>query len=130
MMSSYLLWGFCLVLLVALVLLATTFWRQLQQLRLSQTEQLRQQQQWLNELQGINQSNLGMGRRIHLLEKNLRQLIERIEDSQRQAASENKSFLSANRLFEQGASTEQVMAACQLTRAEAELVRNIQQQKN
>lgn len=119
---------FCLGLLLLILMLAGFCWHHYRLWQLQRQTDVLERQQLLQELHSISQSAVGMGRRIHWLEKALRQLNERQDEAKRQAESENKSFLSANRLFEQGASTEQVMATCQLTRAEAELVRNIQQQ--
>lgn len=80
------------------------------------------------ELNAVNHSTLGMGRRLQsLVDKN--ECIEKELEEIRKNDPVKVSYSEAARLVKMGASIEELMSACSISRPEAELVSALTNQK-
>lgn len=77
-----------------------------------------------NDVKEVRSAGIAMGRRITLLEQKLEQLSDK-QISMEDAAPERKIYSRAMRMVELGASLDEVIAECELPRAEAELLINL-----
>ncbi len=75
-----------------------------------------------NEVQGISHGAMGVGRRALTLEKHIHVLEGRIEEMQKNDPAK-VSYSEAARLVELGASVDDLMNTCGISRPEAELVK-------
>ncbi|MCP5079415.1 MAG: DUF2802 domain-containing protein [Psychromonas sp.] len=72
----------------------------------------------------LHSGNIGMGKKIQQLES----LIKKTQENQQNLvaqAPENRLYTRATKMVELGASIEELMAECELPRAEAELLLNL-----
>lgn len=73
------------------------------------------------EVQGVSHGAMGVGRKVLALEKELELLNVRVDEMQKNDPSK-VSYSEAARLVEMGATVEDVMNSCGISRPEAELV--------
>lgn len=73
------------------------------------------------EIQGVSHGAMGVGRRVLALEKEIEDLHIRLEEAHKNDPSK-VSYSEAARLVEMGASVDDLMNSCGISRPEAELV--------
>jgi hypothetical protein len=78
------------------------------------------------ELTSVNSGAIGIGQRIIVAEKKLGDL-EAVQDNQQHSNPENRPYLEAAALVEQGADASQLMEQCGLSEAEANLITMMKQ---
>lgn len=81
------------------------------------------------ELNAVNHSTLGMGRRLQSLVDKNEHLEKELEEIQKNDPVK-VSYSEAARLVKMGASVEELMSACSISRPEAELVSALTNQKS
>jgi hypothetical protein len=97
------------------------------------TRQLNQErQQFVQRLEMINKGAMGIGKRLLAMEQESRHH-EPASDSAKPASTATTDYLpysQAIKLFQQGASTEEVVERCHLSRAEADLMSLVHHQSS
>jgi len=81
-----------------------------------------------NDVKEVRSAGIAMGRRIALLEQKLEQLSDK-QVSMEDSAPERKIYSRAMKMVELGASLDELIAECELPRAEAELLLNLHRPK-
>lgn len=92
-------------------------------------EQLKQHQQQMilleSGIQEIRSSSIGVGQKVKQIESGLQQKIQQLQDAQQEMQQQeplNPLYQQAARLVTAGASVDDVMQECELSRTEAELL--------
>lgn len=80
-----------------------------------------QQQQLAQEMQGVSNGSVGVGRRLLELEHEYRELITRLDTLEHDDPS-RVAYSEASRLVNLGAEIEDLISSCGISRPEAELV--------
>ena len=81
------------------------------------------------ELQAIRSGSIGMGKRLRMVEKKLHLTSERTQELEFKDIG-NITYTHANQLVKMGAKSEEIVATCGLSYAEANLVTLMHNQKN
>jgi len=99
-----------------------------QQLREFKRAQMKRLHDLDAQLQAVGQGSIGMGKRVLLLEDSIKQVGVRLQEQERNSP-DRIPYNEASRLMEMGASIDDIVSACGISRAEAELVSVLRKQK-
>ncbi|MBD3609872.1 MAG: DUF2802 domain-containing protein [Gammaproteobacteria bacterium] len=111
--------GTVLLTVLFLFLVLVIFVIRLQRSKCRMQEELHQLK---SDMRAIVSAAVGVGERVHLLEKSFKQLSQRQEQQLDQADPEGQTFQQAIKMAQKGSSVDELIDICGLTRGEAELV--------
>jgi len=80
-----------------------------------------------DELQAITNSAIGVGKKLHEVESELKVVESQQEEIAHRESHQPKPYLQAAKMAQMGASVADLMESCQLTQGEAELLVHLHQ---